>query len=139
MSFGFSVGDFVALGRLSWTVYQACREAPSTFGQLSQEVLSMNAVLREIEEVCRDDDLKPSRQEGLKLIMTGCRGVLEDLQTLLKKHETLGTKANRAMDRIGWATVDIDSWRQRLTTNVTLLFAYLRCATRLLSMTPANK
>ena len=127
MSFGFGLGDIIALGRLSWTVYQACKEAPSTFGQLTQEVLSMNAVLKEIEEACdEEEDLSSSRQEGLKVVMAGCRNVLEELQTLLKRYESMGTRANRTRDRMGWATVDIPTCRQRLNTNTSLLTAYLR-------------
>ena len=127
MSFGFGLGDIIALGRLSWTVYQACKEAPSTFGQLTQEVLSMNAVLKEIEEACGDEeDLSSSRQEGLKVVMAGCQNVLEELQTLLRRYESMGTRANRTRDRMGWATVDIPTCRQRLNTNTSLLSAYLR-------------
>ena len=126
MSFGFGLGDIIALSRLSWTIYQACKEAPSTFGQLSHEVLSLNAVLKETEEVYQDEDLGESRQGGLCVVVTGCKSVLEELQTLLKKYESVGTKANRTLDRMGWAALDIPSWRQRLTSNVVLLTAFLR-------------
>ena len=86
----------------------------------------MNAVLKEIEEAFCDEDLSSSRQDGLRVVITGCRSVLEDLQTQLQKYESMGTKATRTRDRIGWATVDIATCRQRLTTNTSLLSAYLR-------------
>ena len=126
MSFGFGPSDIVNLGRLSWALYQACKEAPSTFGQLSHEVLSLNAVLKEIEEAYQIDDLTQSRQEGFSVVVTGCKSVLEELQVLLKRYEKVGTRANRTLDRIGWATVNISDLRQRLSSRTLLLTAFLR-------------
>jgi hypothetical protein len=54
MSFGFGVSDFVALGTLAWQVYRSCRDAPENFGNVSQDVLSLHAVLREVEEDLSD-------------------------------------------------------------------------------------
>jgi hypothetical protein len=51
MSFGFSIGDFVAVGNLAWQVWKSCKDAPESFRNVSQEVLSLHAVLKEIEEL----------------------------------------------------------------------------------------
>jgi hypothetical protein len=50
MSFGYSVGDFIAVGALAWDVYRYCKGAPESFGNISSEVLSLYAVLKEAEE-----------------------------------------------------------------------------------------
>ena len=126
MSFGFGLGDIITLSCLSWAVYQACREVPSTFGQLSQEVLSLYAVLKETEEALGEQEMAVSRQQGLSIVVTGCKTLLEELQTLLKRYEKAGSKTNRTLDRMGWAMIDLDRWRQRIISNTVLLNAFIR-------------
>ena len=95
MSFGYGVADFVALGQLAWKVYKSCKDAPKSFGNISQEVLSLSAVLRELEETFSGQTLSVARQEGLKAVGNGCHSVLEDLQSLINRYESLGTQTQR--------------------------------------------
>ncbi|MCJ1288205.1 hypothetical protein MMC26_007560 [Xylographa opegraphella] len=125
MSFGFGVGDFVQLGQLAWTVYKACKEAPESFGNISQEVLSLHAVLREFDESFTGHELTPSREAGLKCIVNGCHKVLTDLETLVNKYESLGTQSKRTWDRMGWGFQDVTELRTRLTSNTVLLTAFM--------------
>ena len=128
MNFGFSVGDFVTIGNLAWNVYKSCKGAPESFGNISHEVLSLHAVLKETEETAFVHPLSPTRQANLKTVGDGCYRVLEDLQTLVKKYERLGTRSKRTWDRMGWGTEDIVELRSRLTSNTVLLTAFIRCA-----------
>jgi hypothetical protein len=50
MSFGIDVGDFLTVGKIAWNVYKSCRDAPEGFGNISVEVISLHAVLKEVEE-----------------------------------------------------------------------------------------
>lgn len=50
MSFGFSVGDFVTVGQLTWTVYKGCKAAPREFQELSGELSSLHTILHELED-----------------------------------------------------------------------------------------
>jgi hypothetical protein len=126
MSFGYGVGDIIGLGCLAWNVYQACKDVPARFGQLTQEVLSLHAVIKEVQEAIWEEDLSLPRRCGLQVVMNGCRSVLEDLEKLLTKYERLGTKANRTWERMGWASTDISLYRERLVSNTVLLTAFLR-------------
>jgi hypothetical protein len=126
MSFGFSVGDFVTLGQLAWNVYKSCKDAPQSFNNISQEVLSLSAVLREAEESFSGQTLTMATQEGLRTVRDGCHGVLEDLQSLLDRYESLGTQTKRTWDRVGWGSNDITELRSRLTSNIGLLTALIR-------------
>jgi hypothetical protein len=92
MSFGYSVGDIVLLGQLAWKAYRSCKDAPESFKNVSQEVLSLHAILREIEETFSGQTLLSTRQDNLKKIGDGCRNVLEELQGLVDKYESLGTQ-----------------------------------------------
>jgi hypothetical protein len=50
MSFGYSVGDFIAVGTLAWNVYKLCKAAPVSFGNISMEVPSLHVVIKEAEK-----------------------------------------------------------------------------------------
>jgi hypothetical protein len=126
MSFGYSVGDFVAVTQLAWTVYKSCRDAPESFNNISTELLSLHAVLKEVEEIISEQPLSETRRHHLATISHGCKCVLEDLRALVKKYESLGSQSKRTWDRMRWGSNDIAELRARLTSNVVLLTAFLR-------------
>ncbi|MCJ1469064.1 hypothetical protein MMC07_007696 [Pseudocyphellaria aurata] len=121
MSFGFSVGDIAALGQLAWRVYKACKDAPDSFKNISQEVSSLSMVLKEVEEALSNSGLSAPQQSRLKFVGEGCRVILEDLQSRLDKHNSLSTKSKRTWDRLGWGSKDIAELRSRLTSNTVML------------------
>jgi hypothetical protein len=128
MSFGYSVGDFVTLGQLAWKVYKSCKDAPESFSNISQEVLSLHTVLKEAEEILSEQSLSASKQVSLKTVSDGCYRVLQDLQCLLARHESLGVKSKRTWDRLRWGSQDIEALRSRLISNTVLLVAFIRYA-----------
>ena len=101
MNIGCSFSDFIALGRLAWKVYKACKEAPKSFKNISQEVSSLHFVLKELEEILSEETLSVTRQARLNNIGGGCRAVLEDLQDILDKYQSFGTQTKRTWDRLG--------------------------------------
>jgi hypothetical protein len=126
MSFGFGVSDFVTLSTLAWEIYKLCNDSPESFKNISQEVLALQAVLKQVDEILEDHP--PSQLEGRRLatILIGCHDVLNDLQSLVLKNKSLGLKASRTLDRLRWYSAPIAELRARLTSNITLLNAYLR-------------
>lgn len=50
--------------------------------------------------------------------------MLQDLNALLLKYESLGTKSQRTFDRMGYGTHDMDAIRLRLISNVSMLDAF---------------
>lgn len=126
MSFGFSVGDFATLGTLAWKIYKSCKEAPESFRNISEEVTSLHLVLKELEEIYSDATLSAGQQSRLKKIADGCCTVLEDLQRILDRYNSLGTNSKRTWDRLGWGTNDITCLRSRLISNTVLLTAFIK-------------
>jgi hypothetical protein len=126
MSFGYSIGDVVSLGQLAWKVYKSCKDAPESFKNVSQEALSLHALLMEVEENLSAQTLSSTRQARLKTIEDGCRNVLEELQSLVNKYESLGTQSKRTWDRMKWHHNDIAELRSRLSSNALLLTAFIR-------------
>lgn len=50
MSFGFSAGDCISVGQLTWAVYKACKGALGEFHELSRELRSLHSILHEPED-----------------------------------------------------------------------------------------
>ena len=63
--------------------------------------------------------------ERLNIIKEGCEKVLIDLQNLVQKYESLGTQSKRTWDRMRWGNEDVAEIRSRLTSNISLLTAFI--------------
>ena len=126
--FGFSVGDFIAVSTLAWDIYESCKDTPGSFKDISDEVLSLHAVLKEADETILSSplSLSPQSQERLKRIYDGCQRALSDLQALVDKYQSLGIQRKWTWDRIKWGTENIVEIRSRLVSNTTFLTAYIR-------------
>lgn len=124
MSFGFSVGDFVNVGGLCWKLYKKCKDSPGNYKQLTSEVGALHNVIKETEELLSQQNLNVRQKEKLRVATVGCGEVLQDLDHLLAKYGSMGTKSQRTFDRLGFGTENIDGIRTRLISNVTLLDAF---------------
>ncbi|KAG8526459.1 uncharacterized protein KY384_000052 [Bacidia gigantensis] len=123
--YGFGVGDFVAVGTLAWNVYKSCKGAPESFGNISGEVLSLHAVIKEAEETVFAQPLSQDRQHRLQTVKEGCNDVLVDLDKIVKKYESLGTQSKRTWDRMRYGNEDIAEIRARLISHTTMLGTFV--------------
>ena len=124
--YGFGVSDFVAVGELAWKIYKLCKGAPESFHNISIELLSPHAVLKEAEETLFSRPLPSERKVRLKVVWGGCQTVLLDLQALVKKYQSLDTQSKRTWDRVRFANEDVADIRARLNTSAPLLTAFVR-------------
>ncbi len=136
MSFGFAVGDFLAVGQLCWTVYKKCKDSPGNYAELSSEVGALHNVIKETEELLSQQDLTTEQKVKLTTCRQGCEDVLEDLDGLLAKYESLGTKSRRTFDRMGFGMQDMTGIRLRLISNVTMLDAFNNTCVEFISLRP---
>jgi len=121
-----SVGDFLAIAKLAWSVYNGYKNAPGDFKDLSDEIKSLHNIVNSdiLTAKCRDPNLTLEDRESLREILQGCENVLKDLDNLLTKYKRLGSPQGlslRALDRARWSQEDIVKLRARLTSNITLL------------------
>jgi hypothetical protein len=86
----------------------------------------LQAVLKEVEETLSGQPLAPSKEASLATITGGCKQVLQDLQSLVLKYESLGSNTKRTWDRLRWHADDIAELRARLTSNTVLLTVSMR-------------
>lgn len=124
MSFGFGVGDFIAVGELCWKSYKRVKESPGNYKELASEVSGLFAVIEETKELLSQQEITAAQQAKLLPCKDGCEGVLNDLNGLLTKYESLGTKSQRTFDRMGMGLEDMTAIRLRLISNVSMLDAF---------------
>ena len=132
MSFGYGVGDIIAVSRLALKVYTAYKDAPDDYRNISDEVKSLHII---IEEATRHFDestsLSNKKQEGGKEVLEGCQNVLKDLDALIDKYKALApananANTSQVFRRIKLGMEDIVTLRARLTSNTTLLNGFIQ-------------
>lgn len=125
MSFGFSAGDFVAVGQLAWTTYRACKSAPGEFQELARELSSLHIILRELEEEASSPTSLLNRRSRGKarkpewdLLRMNVEGILKDIGDIAQRYESLGRDQKRTWDRVGFATQDLVALRGKLSVHI---------------------
>jgi hypothetical protein len=130
MSFGTSVGDFIAIGQLTWIVYRACKGAPGEFNELSRELSSLHTILHELE----DETTTPnsllnrrggSRKGGVGLLLSNISDVVRQIRDIVNRYNSLGRDQKRTWDRIKFTTEDLMSRRAKLTFHMNGLTLFI--------------
>ena len=124
MSFGFGVSDFLAISQLCWKTYKKCKDSTGNYAQLYSEVGALHNVLKETEELLSQQKLTAEQNARLATCRQGCEDVLKDLDGLLVKYQSLGSKSQKIFDRLGFGMQDVNGIRLRLCTNVSMLDAF---------------
>lgn len=127
MSFGFSVGDILAISGLAFQVYTAYKDAPDDYKHISMEVKSLQAIVDEATKYFESTLLSNSKRQEGQDALQGCRSVLEDLNSLIEKYKSLAS-ANKMQvsKRVMLGTEDIMTLRARLTSNTIALSNFIR-------------
>ncbi|UPL02096.1 hypothetical protein LCI18_013030 [Fusarium solani-melongenae] len=132
MSFGFGVGDFIAVLKLVNKVRKDFQSAPSQFEDISNGVRSLSIVLSDVDVTVSETELDVYQRSDLQHLVSSCRDVLERLEETLDKYRDLnsgngrlGSRVKRAWKRINWEPDDIRELRERITLNTTLLNTFL--------------
>ena len=124
MSVGVGVGDFIAVGELCWKVYTQVKDSPGKYAELASEVKSLYTVIKETGNILSHQAPTGHQQAELVPCQQGCERVLKDLDKLLRRYKSLGTKSYRTVDRVGFGMQDVNAVRLRLISNVTMLDAF---------------
>ncbi|OAP55828.1 hypothetical protein AYL99_09980 [Fonsecaea erecta] len=140
MSFGFGVGDFLAVIGLVREIRSRFVDAPHQFGDISKDVTSLSHVLDDIE-VLPQTELPDQEKAGFGQVIQSCKEVLKELQETLDKYQELDSttrdfagRSRRVWKRLKWDQKDIDRLRSRVTSNVSMLTTFLeRISSRKLS------
>jgi hypothetical protein len=136
MSFGYSVGDFLALTQLAWKVVRSSRKACGTHDELTREVTSLHLVLHRLQfEVSKPESLinrkDDNRREELAVLSRDCNRVLRVLSQILEKYSALSDE-ERSFTKL-WQRIrfgngemqDLTEIRQKISTYTSAITLFL--------------
>lgn len=123
MSFGFSVGDFVSLSQLAWSVYSSCKGSSREFKDVARQVNSLHLILKSTAEHLLQQPPETNEVTELASIKIQCQDILAEINCLLQRRKSLGTEKPRRWDMIKWALGDAVHFKEKLLFHTTVLAA----------------
>lgn len=122
MSFGFGLGDVIAIGKLSWTIYTKLHNAPTEIKAIGDDIGLLSVLITSVDaSVYRIASMTPKIIEGLQDAIIKCKAVLEEVETLMAKYH--GGKL-KFYDRWKWSTQDVAGIHGRVRTALSVLTAF---------------
>ncbi|KAJ5363355.1 hypothetical protein N7541_004199 [Penicillium brevicompactum] len=128
MSFGFGVGDFLAVIEIAHRIRKEFVEAPVQFKAIAEEVRSLSFVVQDVEIDLSSKSLTEEQRDELESVVSSCQAVLFDLEKTLDSFKELATAdhtkrsiAKRAWKRLKWEPTEIQELRSRINSNIALL------------------
>ncbi|CZR68820.1 related to serine/threonine protein phosphatase PP1 [Phialocephala subalpina] len=123
MSFGFSIGDFIALTQLASNVVSGARRACGAHDELTREMTSLHIVLRRLEsEVAKPNSILNSdnaeRKAELAELVEYCEKVLRVLDNILEKYNGLPEEKRKVMKL--WKTAQFGNGEMRDLSKIRL-------------------
>ncbi|KFY37326.1 hypothetical protein V494_04800 [Pseudogymnoascus sp. VKM F-4513 (FW-928)] len=132
MSFGFGVGDIIAVAKLSNVIRQRFVDSPDQFKAIAAEVRNLSIVLQDADVVLPEKELTSKQQIELDGIVQGCHDLLEELSVTLDKYQELDSSAKissgrsrKLWKRLTWDQKEIDGLRARISSNIILFNTFL--------------
>lgn len=127
MSFGFGVGDFLAVFELANKVRKGFVGAPKEFKAISDDVRDLTIILQDVE--VQSSSLSPTQIQDYHDTFATCRELLQELDTVLGQYLTLaevgktGTRQaiKRTWKRLKWEPEDIRDIRSRIAVKIEIL------------------
>jgi hypothetical protein len=126
MSSSFGISHFTAIGHVAWKLFCNCKSAPESFDNIHKDLLSFHALVKEAQETVFAKPIPSERGARLKIVGDECCQILDDLDKIVEKYESLGTDTKRKWDRFRWDADDIEKVRSRLTLHVSILNGLIR-------------
>ena len=127
MGLGCGVGDIMAISGLAVKVYTAYKDAPDNYRNISDEVKSLHIIISNAAQHFNSTALSDNKRREGQEILKGCQHVLEDLDALITKYNSLASAStSQVIQRIKLGAEDIATLRARLTSNITLLNGFIQ-------------
>ncbi|KAI0155915.1 ankyrin repeat-containing domain protein [Pestalotiopsis sp. NC0098] len=131
MSFGFGVGDFLAVAKLANDIRKDYADAPDQFRQITSDVRNLAIALGDVDVSLSARDVGDAQKVNLRDIRESCRSVLEDTSKVLNRYSSLDTKTvsvhgrtRRVWNRMRWEPDDARDLRSRITANIAALNSF---------------
>ncbi|RSM12118.1 hypothetical protein CEP52_002630 [Fusarium oligoseptatum] len=132
MSFGFGIGDFLAVAQLAHKIRKDFNGAPSQFKSLSEETKLLSIVLQDVDVKVDESDLTPQQESNLEQAISTCKAVLDDLQVICDTFSDLETEKGqsrrsirRVWKKLKWEPDEARELRERISSSIAMLATLL--------------
>jgi hypothetical protein len=108
MSFGYSVGDFIAIGSLLFKIGATLRDSTGSSADYQELVLRFDCLeelLKTVDHQITISQLPPSATQAIKIHVSKC-------ELLLRKFDTITEKYKKSLSQGGSGKTWNDSWRK---------------------------
>jgi ankyrin repeat protein len=131
MSFGFSVGDFLAVGNLCMKLYRSFKDVPDTFNEIGRELSSFYIVLCDLEHQASDPESLlnrrgASQKNELLQLRDNLNFTMEELDGLFQTYTRIGRSAWR---RIQLSQKDLEKPRRDLLFHMSAINGFISSLT----------
>lgn len=131
MSFGFGVGDFLAVSKLSIQLWRSFKDAPAEFVEVSRELSSINVMLLDIQDQAGSSTsllnrCGADRKGELMVMRDNLQGTLEELQALHQKYRNMGSDAWK---RVKFGQENLVDLRSKLNFHMDLMMGFMTSLT----------
>ncbi|KAJ2984763.1 hypothetical protein NUW58_g5891 [Xylaria curta] len=137
MSFGLSIGDFLAVIKLASKIRKDFTGAPDQYQQICNELRNLEYTTRDIEVLLSGKTLCKADEDRLHHITKNCRLILDDAEKIINKYSSLKLrghglkdKATRVWHRLQWDSDSTRDLRERITSSVTSFNSFNGLLTR---------
>ena len=108
MSFGTSLGDLVKLGKVAWSLYEACTNASSKYDSTARHFLDVYIAIEQSQRYLQSHEFKEDHQSHedqakFSLLIANCRDTLGRLERILSKYKSFGTSTPNLWDHARFA------------------------------------
>jgi hypothetical protein len=119
MSFGFSLGDIVALVTLTKNTYYGWRQAPIEYEDVVQTLKEGKELICHVQrrfETLTTNDINSGKPKEIGDLLQGCRNTISDLREVARRRRKLGH-----WDRLRLGASHISNCKNRLAHHITIL------------------
>ena len=143
MSFGYGVGDVIAVSTLARTIWGRFRDASDQFHAIQQEyilevlasfiavlisfsVFGLHRLLDDVANNLSGLQITDEQRDSLSKLVEGCRIVLDDTEKLIRKNEILDTKSSgissrKVLKKLKWDSTTVNELRNRVISSTAIL------------------
>ncbi|KAK0111795.1 hypothetical protein ONS96_001063 [Cadophora gregata f. sp. sojae] len=126
MSFGFGVGDFVAISRITITLYRSFKNAFEEFEEVGRQLESLQIVIADLRDQADDEQSLLNRNGAQRkgeflVIHDNLMQTMSELGDLHKRAQQMG---RRSWTRFRLGQQDLSALRGRLTIHIAALTAF---------------
>jgi hypothetical protein len=127
MSFGYSVGDVLAIIALANKIRKDFVGAPEQFDSIHQDVRSLSIVIQ--DAYANVDEMPEEHAANFSQILASCQALLHKLEGLMSKWSVIsdprkGKGMQRLWKRLRWEPDEISDLRAQITSKIMLLNAF---------------